>query len=123
MNVSLLWSILENPKSQWVSINCMEHENRLGGKGVRSGILTELLYGVFSSVADLVEGAVENFVREQQKRIFKKVSIAIVFFTGALFLLNALALFIGDYLEKASWVGYGVVGGVLIILALIFWKE
>lgn len=120
LRFGLYWRILKVSEGR---TDCMERENGWGGKILRSGAIAELFYGVFSSVVDLVEGAVENFVREQQKRIFKKVSIAIVFFTGALFLLNALALFISDYLEKASWVGYGVVGGVLVILALIFWKE
>lgn len=86
-------------------------------------MIAELLAGIFSNVFDLLEGVAENFIQEQQKRILKKVSVAVVFFTGALFLLNALALFIGEYLEKSSWVGYGVVGGVLILLALIFRKQ
>lgn len=101
----------------------MGRENSLGGKIGRSSVITELLYGIFSSTFDLLEGAVENFIQGQKKRILKKASIAIVFLTGSLFLLNALALFISEYLEKSPWVGYGVVGGVLVLLAVIFREE
>jgi hypothetical protein len=101
----------------------MQRENGLGRKTWKSGVITELIYGFFSHILDQLEGAVETFLQEQQKRILKKLSIVIVFIVGSLFLLNSLALFISDYLEKSSWVGYGVVGGVLVFLALIFRKE
>lgn len=101
----------------------MGRENGLGRKIGRSSVITELLYGIFSSTFDLLEGAVENFIQGQKKRILKKVSVAIVFFTGSLFLLNSLALFVSVYLEKSPWVGYGVVGGVLVLLAVIFREE
>lgn len=106
-----------------VRTSSMGRENSLGGKILKGGVIAELLYSIFSNTLDLLEGVAENFIREQQKRILKKASVAIVFFTGAVFLLNSLALFIGEYLEKSPWVGYGVVGGVLVLLALIFRKE
>ena len=101
----------------------MRREESLSGKIWKKSLIADFLRGFFSSTFDLLEGAVENFIQEQQKRIFKKLSIILGFFIGAVFLLNSLALFISDYLEKSSWVGYGVVGGVLILLAFIFRKE
>lgn len=101
----------------------MRGEENVGGKIWKRGPVANLLYGFFASAFDVLESAVESFIQEQQKRILKKLSITVVFLTGMVFLLNALALIISDYLEKSSWVGYGVVGGVLVLLALIFWKE
>ncbi len=104
-------------------MNPMGRENSWSGKTGRQGLIADLLYGFFSSTFDFLEGAIENMLKEQQKRIFKKLSVVIVFFAGVMFLLNALALCISDYLEKAAWVGYGIVGSVLVLLALIFRKE
>ena len=95
----------------------------MNGSRLRSSLIGDLVYGIFSSTFDLIAGAVEHFIQDQQKRIFKRVSILVVFIIGVVFLLNSLALFISEYLEKSSWVGYGVVGGGLTLLALIFWKE
>lgn len=78
-----------------------------------------LFSGAISSLLDLFE----DFIRTQQKRLLKKISIALALFTGGVFLLNSLALFISEYLEQSLWVGYGIVGGGLILLAFIFWKE
>ena len=97
----------------------MRREESLSGKIWRSGLLADFFSGLFSNLFDLVA----DFLQAQQKRILKRLSKVIVLAVGALFLLHALALFISEYLAKAAWVGYGIVGGVLLLLALIFWKE
>lgn len=95
----------------------------MNGKSWRNGPLAVIFRSFFSEAFDLLEGLLENFIKEQQRKILKQLSKALVLFTGALFLLNALALFISEYLEKSTWAGYGIVGAVLVLLALIFWKE
>ena len=97
----------------------MRREEGLGGKIWRGGLLGELFSGLFVNFFDRVE----EYIHEQQKRMLARLSKVIVGAVGALFLLNALALFISDYLMKAAWAGYGIVGGVLVLLVLIFWKE
>lgn len=89
----------------------MEREQGLGRKILKGSVITEIFYSLFAGVFDALEGTVESFIQKQQKRIIKQLSIIAVFFTGAVFLLNSLALFISNYLEKSPWVGYGVVGG------------
>jgi hypothetical protein len=101
----------------------MKQENNRSEETGRSSLVSDLLYGFFSRTFELLDDAIESIIKEQQKKIFKKLIVVVVFFAGALFLLNALALFISDYLEKAAWVGHGIVGAVLVLLALIFRKE
>lgn len=98
----------------------MNHMRRETGS---RGLVAEVVYGFFSNTLDFIEGAFETTLREQQRKIFKKLGVVAIFFAGALFLLNALALFISTYLEEAVWVGYGIVGSVLVVLGLIFRKE
>ncbi len=103
-------------------VNLIE-EKHMNGKSWRNGPLAVIFRSFFSDAFDLLEGFLDNFIKEQQRKILKQLSKAVVLFTGSLFLLNALALFISEYLEKSTWFGYSIVGGVLILLALIFWKE
>ena len=104
-------------------MNGMGRKNSWGEEIGSRGLVAAVLQGFFSSAFDLLEGALETMIKEQQGRILKKLSVAVVFLTGSLFLLNALALFINDYLEAAAWVGYGIVGSALVLLAIIFRKE
>jgi len=98
-----------------------EENTRKKGKG--GALVGSILYGLFSSTLDFLEQTLSAIIREQQEKILKKISVIAVFFVGAWFLLNALALFISDYLSKEPWVGYGIVGLALVLIGLIFRKE
>lgn len=101
----------------------IDEAKRMNGKSWRNGPLAVIFRSFFSDAFDLLEGFLDNFIKEQQRKILKQLSKVVVLFTGSLFLLNALALFISEYLEKSTWFGYGIVGAVLVLLAFIFWKE
>lgn len=98
----------------------MRFDDRNQRKG--SSVVASLLYGFFSSTLDFLQESLEAIIQEQQEKILKKFSILAVFFAGAWFLLHALALFISEYLGKGEWVGYTIVGVVLVLLGLIFRK-
>lgn len=92
------------------------------GKAKRSNIVVDILMSFFSSTFDLVESGIEAIIEEQGKKILKKVSVLMGFIMGGWFLLNAIANFISEYLREGNWVGQGIVGGVIILLTLIFRK-
>ena len=94
-----------------------EHNQRKG-----SGLLASVLYGFFSNTLDFLQSSLEAIIQEQQEKILKKLSVIAVLFAGAWFLLHALALFVSEYLGKGVWVGYAIVGAVLVLLGLIFRK-
>lgn len=98
----------------------MSFEENIYRKKKNGTLVGSILYGLFSHTLDFLEHSLTAIIQEQQEKILKKIGIVVVFFVGAWFLLQALALFISDYVSKGPWVGYSIVGGVLVILGLIF---
>jgi hypothetical protein len=98
----------------------MSFEENIQRKRKNGTIIGSILYGLFSNALDFLEQSLSVIIREQQEKILKKMSVIAVFFVGAWFLLQALALFISEYLSKGPWVGYVIVGSALILFGLIF---
>jgi len=83
----------------------------------------EIAGRLFFSVAALAGGYAENIVEKQKARAFRSVISYFFLFLAVLFILNGLALFLGELLEIRIWVGFLLVGLGLIVVGLIVSKS
>jgi len=60
-----------------------------------------------------------NGVEEKRERIARKISAKIILFIGFVFLLYGLAILINDLLDVNRWVGFVLVGIILLVSGAI----
>ncbi|EKE11040.1 MAG: hypothetical protein ACD_15C00151G0018 [uncultured bacterium] len=87
-----------------------------------SNFFEEIVVNFFSGSIAILEQKVGSLIERQERRIRKNVILLAVFLVGALYVLNAMAIFISEYLKTGNWLGYGLVGIVLIIISFILKK-
>jgi hypothetical protein len=97
--------------------NCGEKSNRRG-----ANLLEEIAIGFFAGTISAIEQKISNLMERQERRVTRYIIISFVFLIGFLYVLNAMAIFISEYIRMGSWSGYGLVGLLLIIMGFIFRK-
>ncbi|EKE18949.1 MAG: hypothetical protein ACD_9C00188G0003 [uncultured bacterium] len=92
------------------------NENGPGWAGIAQGIIGKSISRIEE---DITERAKEVIIK-----IERKTAGALLLFVGAIFFLVALALLINSFLSPVTaWVGWGVVGLVIIIVAYLIGRS
>lgn len=69
-------------------------------------------------IRNLIEPIMEN-AKEKRDHLMKKFSAIILLSIGGLFFLNGSAIFLSDYFQTGKWLGYIIIGLLLLIIGLI----
>lgn len=100
----------------------MWKENQSEEKIRRKVPLGKAVLDLIFSLVSVAGERMNSLVEKQERKMKKNIILIFVFVVGILYILKGLALFINDYMKTGEWVGYGLIGIVLIVLGGIFKK-
>lgn len=93
------------------------------GKSIKGEILKAFMSNIAPLLREGVQGAIkkmQDVVYHTQKKVTEHVFASVTLMVGFIFIAIALILFINDYFMLPRYMGFAIVGCILVIIACLF---